>query len=64
MKRMPAALAELDPALGDRFAAAFTALFGGGDPLPVLALAESVLARHGVRPGDRFRIASPPNWRD
>lgn len=63
VKRMPAALAELDPALGDRFVAAFDALFGAADPAPVLALADSILARHGARPGDTFRIASPPNWR-
>jgi hypothetical protein len=64
MKRMPAALCELDPALGDRFVAAFAALFGAADPAPVLALADSILARHGARPGDSFRIPSPPNWRD
>jgi hypothetical protein len=64
VKRMPAALAELDPALGDRFAAAFTALFGAADPQPVLALADAILAQHGARPGDSFRIASPPSWRD
>lgn len=64
MKRMPDALAELDPALGERFVQAFAALFGGADPAPVLALADSILARHGARPGDSFRIASPPNWRD
>ena len=63
VKRMPAALSELDPALGDRFVAAFAALFGAGDPAPVLALADSILARHGARPGEGFRIASPPNWR-
>jgi hypothetical protein len=64
VKRMPAALSALDPALGERFAAAFTALFGAADPAPVLALADSILARHGARPGDSFRIASPPSWRD
>jgi hypothetical protein len=63
VKRMPAALSELDPALGDRFAAAFAALFGAADPAPVLALADAILARHGARPGDTFRIASPPSWR-
>jgi hypothetical protein len=64
LKRMPSALVELDPALGERFVAAFAALFGAADPAPVLALADSILARHGARPGDPFRIASPPNWRD
>lgn len=64
VKRMPAALAELDPALGERFVAGFAALFGAGDPAPILAFADSILARHGARPGDKFRIASPPNWRD
>jgi predicted nucleotidyltransferase len=64
VKRMPAAIAELDPALGESFVAAFDALFGAGDPAPVLAIADSILARHGARPGDNFRIASPPNWRD
>lgn len=64
VKRMPAALAELDPALGDRFVAAFAALFADSDRGPVLALADSILAQHGARPGDSFRIASPPNWRD
>lgn len=64
IKRMPAALSALDPELGDRFAAAFAALFAGGDPAPALALADSILARNGARPGDSFRIASPPNWRD
>ena len=64
VKRMPAALCELDIALGERFAAAFTALFGAGDPAPVLALADMILARHGAGPGDTFRIGSPPNWRD
>lgn len=64
VKRMPAALAELDPALGERFVAAFAALFGAGDPAPVLALADSILARHGARPGETFRIASPPSWRE
>jgi hypothetical protein len=64
VKRMPAALSELDPALGDRFVAAFAALFGAADPAPVLALADSILALHGARPGDSFRIASPPSWRD
>lgn len=64
VKRMPFALSALDPALGERFAAAFAALFGAGDPAPVLALADSVMARHGAHPGDSFRIASPPNWRD
>jgi hypothetical protein len=64
VKRMPAALSALDPDLGNRFAAAFLALFGSADPAPVLALADSILARHGARPGDSFRIASPPNWRD
>ena len=64
VKRMPAALVALDPALGDRFQAAFAALFGASDPGPVLALADSILARHGAGPGDSFRIASPPGWRD
>ncbi len=64
VKRMPAALSGLDPALGERFVAAFAALFGAADRDPVLALADSILARHGARPGDAFRIASPPNWRD
>jgi hypothetical protein len=64
MKRLPDALAELDPALADRFAAAFAALFGGGDPAPVVALAEAILARHGGGRGERLRIASPPFWRD
>lgn len=64
VKRMPAALAELDPGLGERFVAAFAALFGAGDKAPVLALADSVIARHGGRPGDVIRIPSPPNWRD
>jgi hypothetical protein len=64
VKRMPAALSALDPALGDRFADAFAALFAAADPAPVLALADSIMARHGARPGDSFRIASPPNWRD
>ncbi|HEX8223730.1 MAG TPA: nucleotidyltransferase domain-containing protein [Allosphingosinicella sp.] len=64
VKRMPAALAELDPVLGDRFVTAFAALFGAADSGPVLALADSIMARHGARPGDSFRIASPPNWRD
>ena len=64
VKRMPAALAELDPAFGERFVAAFAALFGAGDPAPVLALADSVIARHGGRPRDTIRIPSPPNWRD
>ena len=64
VKRMPSALAELDPALGERFVDAFAALFGAADRGPVLALADSILARHGAAPGDTFRIASPPNWRD
>lgn len=64
VKRMPAALAALDPALGDRFVAAFAALFGAANPAPVLALADSILAQHGGRPRDTFRIASPPSWRD
>ncbi|HEX8261861.1 MAG TPA: nucleotidyltransferase domain-containing protein [Allosphingosinicella sp.] len=64
MKRLPAAVAELDPALAGRFDAAFTALFRDGDPRPVLELADSILTRHGGRPRDGFRIASPPSWRD
>lgn len=64
IKRMPAALAELDPALADRFAAAFAALFGASDPAPVVALADSVLAPYGGRPQGGFRIASPAAWRD
>lgn len=64
VKRMPSALAELDPELGERFVSGFAALFGAGDPAPVLALADFILIRHGGRPGETYRIASPPNWRD
>jgi hypothetical protein len=64
VKRMPAALEAMDPALAARFAAAFDSLFARGDPEPVLALADSILEAHGGRPPHGFRIASPPNWRD
>lgn len=64
VKRMPAALAELDPDLGDRFVSGFALLFSAGDPAPVIAFTDQILARHGARAGDTFRIPSPPNWRD
>lgn len=64
MKRLPAALARMDPDLAGRFDSAFTALFRDGDAKPVVELADSVLARHGGRPRDGFRIPSPPSWRD
>jgi hypothetical protein len=64
IKRMPAALAEMDPALADRFASAFAALFAAADPAQVVALADAILAPYGGRPRDSFRIASPPAWRD
>jgi len=64
VKRLPAALAELDQDLAERFAAAFAALFGANDPAPVVALAEAILAPHGPPPRDGFRIPSPPSWRD
>ena len=65
VKRMPAALAELDPALGERFVAAFDALFGAGDPAPVLAFAEFDPRPPRRPPGQQFPdSSSPPNWRD
>ncbi|WP_026597286.1 nucleotidyltransferase domain-containing protein [Methylobacterium sp. 77] len=62
-KWLPRLLAKNDQTLGDRFDTAFRALFGAGQPDPVIALAESELAPHGGRLFDGDRRTAPANWR-
>lgn len=53
------AVALADPALADRFIAAFEQLYVSKDPAPLIALAEEVLAPHGGLLFEGFESAWP-----
>ncbi|MEE1925783.1 nucleotidyltransferase domain-containing protein [Pseudomonas sp. 147P] len=62
-KWAPRLLNELDASLGDRFDAAFRALFTGGDTALLIDLAEAELALQGGRLFDGDRRCAPASWR-
>ena len=62
-KWIPRNLAMADPDAAAEFAAAFTALFRGGDPEAVLRLLAREMAPHGGFLFDGYRRPAKPEWR-
>ena len=62
-KTIPRTLKRLDPHLHDRYGESFDRLFVDGDPAPVLALAEELLAPQGGLLFDGYRSDAPADWR-
>jgi hypothetical protein len=62
-KWIPRTFRAYDPALADRFVAAFEALYAAKDPGPLISLAEATLAPHGGLLFDGHESAWPANQR-
>jgi hypothetical protein len=62
-KAIPRALRRADPALGDAYCHAFTALFAHADPAPVVRLTEDLLREAGGPLFAGYKVDAPADWK-